>query len=97
MKKLPEIFKNDFNKKIVNNDTTYDCTTSESIEKENIDVKKFLDELFKERGYIFNKPLIIKTKAKTYDTAIIRKTIDTIYTLSEDEINIDDIISIKKK
>ena len=56
-----------------------------------------LHDLFKEDGFIFNKPLIIKTKDKTYDTAIIRKSTDRLYTLTEDIIKISDIVSIQRK
>ena len=63
----------------------------------NSDIEKFIDDLFKEDGFIFNKPLIIKTKDKTYDTAIIRKSTDRLYTLTEDIIKISDIVSIQRK
>ena len=96
MKKLPKIYQNKINKTINNNNTVYYCTTNNEI-KEDKDINKFLDNLFNERGYIFNKALIIKTKDKEYDTAIIRRNSDSIFTLSEDKIYINDIIYIIRK
>ncbi len=98
MKKLPEIYKQDINKKITNNNTVYYSTTKKE-EKlyNNVDIKEFINNIFKEGGYVFNKPLIITTKDKTYDTALVKKSEDYIYTLTEDTIRISDIISIKRK
>ena len=98
MKKLPEVYKQDIIKKITNNDTVYYCKTNSNILKdERINIKEFINNLFKERGYIFNKGLIIKTNDKVYDTAIIKKINNSILTLSEDLIDIDSIISIERK
>ncbi len=98
MKKLPNIYKNEINKKITNNNTVYYCTPKKDFLEENLENPLvFLENLFKEKGYIFNKPLIIKTKDKEFDTAIVRKTDRYIYTLTDDIILIDNIISIRKK
>lgn len=97
MKNLPKIYKQKINKKFTNNSTVYYSTTqSQEKEPEIEDISKFLDDLLKEDGYIFNKPLTIKTKDKTYNTAIVQKKEDKIYTLSDEIIRIKDIISIKK-
>lgn len=98
MKKLPKIYKQDIKKRITNNNTVYYSKTT-PLKKEplNINVEEFLDGLFKEPGYLFNKALIIKTKTKTYDTAIVKKSDNYIYTLSEDKIKISDINSIERK
>ena len=100
MAKLPKVYHNDINKKFSNNkDYTY--AENGSIKKGNSqsksDILELINSLFNERGFIFNKPLLIKTKDKVYDTAIIKKEGSTIYTLTEDIINIDDIISIERK
>lgn len=98
MKKLPNIYKSEINKQITNNNTVYYCTPKNEILEENYENPLiFLENLFKEKGYIFNKPLIIKTKEKVYDTAIVKKEDNYLYTLTEDKILIDDIINIKKK
>lgn len=95
MKKLPEIFHNPIDKEICNNDTVYYCTTNNVSIKEEKNVEKFIDKLFKENGYIFNKPVLIKTKDRDFETAIIKKYNNRVITLSEDIIYIDDIISIR--
>ena len=92
MKRLPKIYKQDIKKRITNNDTVY-YSKSINLKHEplTIDVAEFLDGLFKEPGYIFNKALIIKTKDKTYDTAIVKKSDNYIYTLSDDKIKVSAI------
>ena len=98
MKKLPSIYKQEINKKINNNTTVYYCTSkNEKKEVENLSIRDFLDNLFNEDGYIFNKALIIKTKDNTYDTAIVKKESEKIYTLTDNIIRIEDIISIERK
>lgn len=98
MKKLPKIYKQDIKKKINNNHSVYYSNTKD-IKPEilTINVDEFLDVLFKEPGYIFNKALLIKTKDKTYDTAIVKKSDHYLYTLSDDKIKINDIVSIERK
>ena len=97
MKKLPSIYKNKINKNITNNSTVYYCT-SKNIKKteEKQNIYEFLDRLFNEMGYSFNKPVIIKTKDNVFETAIIRKENNKLLTLTDDYIDIDDIISIKR-
>ena len=94
MKELPKIYKQSIDKKIANNDTVYYCTSNDS---STYDPLSLIDSLFKEGGHIFNKALLIKTKDKTYDTDIIQKKNDSIYTLSDDVIKICDIVSIERK
>lgn len=98
MKKLPKIYKQDFNRRITNNDTVYYSKTR-NIKPEplTIHVDEFLDNLFKEDGYLFNKALVIKTKDQTYDTAIVSRADGYLYTLSDDKIRISDIVSIERK
>ncbi|MBR4618480.1 MAG: hypothetical protein IKO49_04155 [Bacilli bacterium] len=98
MAKLPKIYHKDINKNISNNkEYTYiEKKTTHSL-KTNETTEEIINSLFKENGFIFNKPIIIKTKDKIYDTAIIKKTASKVYTLTEDIINIKDIISIERK
>lgn len=97
MKKLPKIYQNKINKKIGNN-TNYSYVKKEIYnfdDKQNI--ISIINSLFDEDGFIFNKQLIIKTKYKVYDTAIIKKDNNRIYTLTDDVIKIEDILSIERK
>ncbi len=100
MAKLPKVFHNDINKKFTNNKSYIYAENGKIDNSKNQtknDVIELINSLFNEKGFIFNKPLLIKTKEKTYDTAIIKKDHNNIYTLTEDVISIDDIISIERK
>lgn len=98
MKKLPEIYKQPIDKNITNNDIVYYATrNTEEQTALNQKPEEFINQLFHETGYVFNKPLLIQTKEKVYDTSIIKKSNEYIYTLSEDKIKISEILSIKKK
>ena len=98
MKKLPGIYHKDINRDISNNQEV--CYVDEEIrevsESISTNIEEEIDKLFKEDGYVFNKPVLIKTKDKEYDTAIIKKDKARILTLSDDIINISDITSIKR-
>lgn len=98
MKKLPGIYHKDINRNISNNQDV--CYVGEEIrdinESISTNIEQEIDNLFKEDGYIFNKPLIITTKDKSYDTAIVKKTNNKIFTLTDDIIDISDIISIER-
>ncbi|MBO5138935.1 MAG: hypothetical protein J6B89_04805 [Bacilli bacterium] len=102
MKKLPKIYQNQINKKFKNNNTVYysnqNITNYQNNENQNINtILSTLDTLTQEKGFIFNKPLLIKTKDNLYDTAIVKINSNTILTLNEDTIKIEDILSINRK
>lgn len=100
MAKLPKVYHNDINKKFYNNkDYIYaeNGLVKGNNKQTRNDVLQLINSLFSETGFVFNKPLLIKTKEKVYDTAIIKKDSANIYTLTEDIIRIDDILSIERK
>lgn len=102
MKKLPKIYQNQIDKKFKNNNTVYYSNSNINNYKEydNQDLNTImstLESLTKEKGFIFNKPLLIKTKDKLYDTAIVKINTTNIITLNEDTIKIEDILSINRK
>ena len=98
MKKLPGIYHNNINKDISNNQDVF--YVSKEMPELNVnsgfDVEGFIDSLLKEEGYVFNKPLLITTKDKVYDTAIVKKEKTKIFTLTDDIIDINDITNIKR-
>ena len=98
MKKLPSIYHKDINRNISNNqDVCYVGEEVRNVSKSiSTNIEEEIDNLFKEDGYIFNKPLLIRTNNKDYDTAIVKKTNNKIYTLTDDIIDINDIISIER-
>ena len=102
MDKKPEIFKPEIGK-IDNNKKAYysfledrlDIKTDEY--EENDDVITFMNKLARSGSYIFNKDVIIVTKDKKYETRIAGKLGDSIITLDNDSIKVDDIIKIYEK
>lgn len=96
MTKLPKIFHNDFTKNITNN-KVYSYASNNTLKIDKQKIINFIDELYNEDGFIFNKPIIIKTNKKIYNTAIIKREDNYIYTLTDDIININDILSIERK
>ena len=87
----PNIFKNN-NLQTIDHNKKY-CY----LEEENNSIEEVLDELFNGKGYSYNKPVIIKTKEKKWDTYIVAKTKKTVITLENEIIKISDIISLERK
>ena len=103
IKKLPKIYQNDISKNIRNNEVAY---YSKSENKFNQvfddtmsygDVKRFLDQIFNGERHAFNIPVIIKTNTRVYNTSLITMNDTYILTYDQDKINIQDIVSIKRK
>ncbi len=61
------------------------------------DVKRFLDQIFNGERHAFNIPVIIKTNTRVYNTSLITMNDTYILTYDQDKINIQDIVSIKRK
>lgn len=100
MAKLPKIYRKDINKNFSNNREYIYASKSDNSSydfKKKDNVMEMINSLFNETGFIFNKPILIRTKDKVYDTAIIKKDLTSIYTLTEDVIKIEDILSIERK
>lgn len=98
MKKLPEIYKNNINKKINNNKKIcYLKNINNQVEeiKENNNIEEILEEIFNGLGYSYNIPVLIETKNNKYETSLITKTKNNIVTIDNDIIPIKEIINIK--
>ena len=61
------------------------------------DVKRFLDQIFNGERHDFNITVIIKTNTRVYNTSLITMNDTYILTYDQDKINIQDIVSIKRK
>jgi len=109
MKKLPSIYKNSIKKQINNNknycylkDTSNDNinnTNKTNININNIvdkNINSTLDSIFNSLGYPYNINVLIKTKDKEYNTYLVTRNNNTITTLDNEIINMDDIISINR-
>lgn len=66
----------------------------ESKNYDNLTVLEKLDKLFSRNGYIFNIRVTIITKEKKYNTQIAGKVNNTLITLDNDIIKINDIVDI---
>ena len=95
MKVLPKLYKNENN---IKDNNKRDCLVKE----EQIDItindnrERTLNDIFNNRGFPFDKKVLIKTNDKTYKTYLVTKTENTVITLNDEVINIDDIISIER-
>ena len=99
MKKLPKIYQNDINKKIINNRVvSYVKRIDNTDMRISVDDKNdVLSSIFSGFGYSYNIPVIIQTTSNTYDTSLITRTRNNVVTLDNDVIAIDDIKYIKIK
>jgi len=91
--KKNKVFVNKINDHIGNNQSV--CKVNEDvIIDEKINVEEKLNQLFNTNGYIFNVRVKIITDNKTYDTKIASQVGNSIITLDNDIININDIKDI---
>lgn len=96
MKKLPEIYKNNINKKINNNKKM--CilkNVNEEIKEKTVNIEEILSKIFNGIGYSYNIPILIETKNKKYETSLITKTKNNVVTIDNDIIPINEIVNIK--
>ncbi len=110
-KQLPSIFKNSSDKRINNNKRVFYSkyeSIGNVVEREN-DIHdsnindlnspnsftNSIDNLFKNKQFIFNVPVEIVTKDNTFYTKIVSKVDDHILTSNGIIIQLEDILSIK--
>ncbi len=101
MKKLPDIFVNNINKKISHNDEVYYSYKDNNINDEIItkkyslnEMQNIINDLFKSNDFIYKKKFHIKTKYSEKDYIIVSKSIDYLLTIDGERINIEDILEI---
>ncbi len=99
-KKLPGIYHAPISSSVKNNDRVFYSLYGEAPRK-NVEVGgnvlQEVDRIFKEEGYLFNKEVIITTKDRTYQTALVSRNKKGIITLDNDYILYDDIVSFQRK
>ena len=95
MKVLPKLYKNENN---IKDNNKRDCLVKEEKIDSTINDNKEreLNDIFNNRGFPFDKKVLIKTNDKTYKTYLVTRTENTVVTLNDEIINIDDIISIER-
>ena len=101
MKKLPEIFVNNINKKISHNDEVYysykDNNTNDEIVTRKYslnEMQNIINDLFKSNDFIYKKKFHIKTTNMEGDFIIISKSYDYLLTIDGNKIFIKDILEI---
>lgn len=101
MKKLPEIFVNNINKKISHNDEVYYSYKDNKNDVINNEVKysfseiqNKIDNLFRSNDFIYKKTFHIKTINDEKDYIIISKSYDYLLTIDGEKIMIRDILEI---
>lgn len=92
MKSLPKLYKNE-NINFINHNKS-NCLVKE-YEKNN-EVIKVINDIFHNRGFPFDKKVLIKTKERSLKTYLVTLSNDKVTTLNDEVINIDDIISIER-
>ncbi len=102
-KDLPSIFKNTPNRKINNNKNVYyskygnliePVKNDESIIEDN-SLNGTVNNMLKNRQFVFNVPVEIKTKDGIFNSSIVSKVGDHLLTSDGKTIIIEDILSIK--
>ena len=100
MKKLPDLYTNSFDKKI---DNSLDYITIKNTEKNIINnnpdktnIREKIDNLFKSKDYIYKINVEISLINDTITSTIIGKTKNSLITIDNKLININDILDIKK-
>lgn len=101
IKKLPEIFRNNIDKKINNNKEVYYSFINNNLDNENNlndkNINDVIDELFNSDGVVYSIRVIISTNSKVYDTYLVARTSTYLLTIDEERILIKDIISLQIK
>lgn len=101
IKKLPEIFKNNIDKKINNNKEVYYSFINNNLDNENNlndkNINDVIDELFNSDRVVYSIRVIISTNSKVYDTYLVARTSIYLLTIDEERILIKDIISLQIK
>ena len=94
MKVLPKLYKNE---NAIKDNNKRDCLVKEEKIDSIINNKeKELNNIFNNKGFPFDKKVLIKTTDKIYKTYLVTRTENTVVTLNDEIINIDDIISIER-
>lgn len=92
MKKLPEIYKKEINKKIQNNK---EYTYVQKEKEDDFDMDRKLFQIFHGSKNFTRKKVMIQTKNHSYETYLLGKTKDSIITLENDHIPKKDILKIQ--
>ena len=100
MNKLPKVFANKIDKKILNNENYVVSKNEEKINKEintNINITQKINDIFKSYKYVYKADVIITTNEGEIVKQIIGKNKNNLITIDNELIDIDTIKDIKFK
>ncbi len=97
--KKDKIYVNKIDKKIYNNQRSFDINNDndndlEKYEYDKLSVNEKIDKLFNRNGYVFNVGVKIITDKKEYQTKVAGKVNNNLVTMDNDIIQINDIKDI---
>ena len=95
MKKLPDIYKNQINKRMNNSQEYIVVNKKEQFNKEEINKK--INDIFKSDNYIYKIKVIIETEDGILEKYIIGKNNNYLITMDNELIDIEKIKDIKIK
>ncbi len=93
MNNTPKLYKNSNINPINHNKTLYRISKEEKDNQE--EIKEILDNIFYRFGHSYHKRVKIITPNKEYETYIIARNKEAIFTVDNDKILIRDILKIK--
>ena len=99
MSKLPKLYTNKFDKKIDNSIDYISIKNEKELNTKkisNYDIKEKIDNIFKSKNYIYKINVELELINGNIKCTIIGKTKNSLITIDNKLININDIIDIKK-
>ena len=88
-KKLPKVFQNNIGD-IKNNERVYHAS-NDNVVFDNSDVKDVIEQIFTSPNHVYKTPVVIKTKEGTYECDVIGRTTDSLITIDNQKIAINNI------
>lgn len=93
-KELPGVYAAPINKKMNNNENIYKST--ENLERGATLDRNEINKLFNSKEHVYKTRVIVKTREGEFEEDIVGMTNTSLLTLSGKQINLQEIISIKK-
>ena len=91
MKNLPKLYKN---KNEIKDNNKKNCIVTEK--NINNSREEEINNIFNSYGFPFDKKVLIKTNDKIYKTYLVSKKENTVTTINDDIIDIEEIVSIER-
>ncbi len=93
-KKIPKVFANKIDKEIGNNERVYYGSETHEFRNEGLNVNQKINQIFGSSKYVYKADVVIKLKDKTVSKKIIGRNKNSLITMDNELININDILDI---